>query len=245
MLNGAWPKLHWQLFDFYLRPAGAYFGLKKASQVEHVAYNYNNTGVYLTNQGLESQAKRTVTIDLIDTRGKSISHKKIRTETHPNSAKYLAPVPKRDQIKDVGFVRLLLEDAQGQLLDRNVHWLSKADDVMDWNTTNSYTTFVTNYSDFTCLQNLAPAKMQAKLTPRKGEAALVLENTSDVPAFFIRLNLLDGKDAEITPVYWSDNYVTLFPNEKLHLDVRFDRKHGRDVQVKLDGYNVKASTIKS
>ena len=28
MLNSAWPSLHWQLYDYFLNPAGAYFGAK-------------------------------------------------------------------------------------------------------------------------------------------------------------------------------------------------------------------------
>ena len=28
MLNGAWPSLHWNIWDYYMRPAGSYFGAK-------------------------------------------------------------------------------------------------------------------------------------------------------------------------------------------------------------------------
>lgn len=34
MLNSAWPGLHWQLFDWYLQPAGAYFGAKVGARSE-------------------------------------------------------------------------------------------------------------------------------------------------------------------------------------------------------------------
>jgi hypothetical protein len=32
MLNTASPSLNWQLYDYYLDPAGAYFGAKKANE---------------------------------------------------------------------------------------------------------------------------------------------------------------------------------------------------------------------
>lgn len=40
MLNNAWPSLHWNLFDYYLRPAGSYFGTKVAGRMEHVVFDY-------------------------------------------------------------------------------------------------------------------------------------------------------------------------------------------------------------
>ena len=33
MLNNAWPSLIWHLYDYYLVPAGGYFGTKKASEI--------------------------------------------------------------------------------------------------------------------------------------------------------------------------------------------------------------------
>ncbi len=32
MLNNAWPSLIWHLYDYYLVPAGGYFGTKKANE---------------------------------------------------------------------------------------------------------------------------------------------------------------------------------------------------------------------
>lgn len=57
---------------------------------------------------------------------------------------------------------------------------------------------------------------------------VTLENRSPVPAVFIRLNLVHqtrsatpghSKWAHVTPVKWSDNYVTLWPHEKMVLYV--------------------------
>jgi exo-1,4-beta-D-glucosaminidase len=36
MLNNAWPSLIWHLYDFYLVPAGGYFGTKKSCELVHV-----------------------------------------------------------------------------------------------------------------------------------------------------------------------------------------------------------------
>ena len=36
MLNNAWPSLIWHLYDYYLVPAGGYYGTKKANEPMHV-----------------------------------------------------------------------------------------------------------------------------------------------------------------------------------------------------------------
>jgi exo-1,4-beta-D-glucosaminidase len=47
MLNAAWPKVWWQLYDWYLMPTGAFYGAKKACEPVQLIYNYANRGVYL------------------------------------------------------------------------------------------------------------------------------------------------------------------------------------------------------
>ena len=32
-MNNGWPSIEWHIYDFYLRPAGAYFGTKKALRI--------------------------------------------------------------------------------------------------------------------------------------------------------------------------------------------------------------------
>jgi len=49
MLNNAWPSIYWHLFDWYLRPAGGYFGAKKANEPVHVMYSYDDRSVAIVN----------------------------------------------------------------------------------------------------------------------------------------------------------------------------------------------------
>jgi exo-1,4-beta-D-glucosaminidase len=69
-----------------------------------------------------------------------------------------------------------------------------------------------------------------------------MENRSEVPAFFISLNLVDAHGSDVTPVLWSDNYVTLWPHEKLTLTAGEWGSNGASIQVK--GVNVKAMDVR-
>src|SRR6202049_164372 len=50
MLNNAWPSLIWHLYDYYLAPAGGYFGTKKACEPLHIQYSYDDRSVVVINE---------------------------------------------------------------------------------------------------------------------------------------------------------------------------------------------------
>ncbi len=52
MLNNAWPSLHWHLYDYFLNPAGAYFGAKMANEPVHIQYSYDTRAIVLVNHTL-------------------------------------------------------------------------------------------------------------------------------------------------------------------------------------------------
>src|SRR6266478_8408430 len=49
MLNNAWPSLIWHLYDYHLRPAGGFFGSKKALEQTHVQFSYDDRTVAVVN----------------------------------------------------------------------------------------------------------------------------------------------------------------------------------------------------
>src|SRR5260370_39364516 len=55
MLNNAWPGLIWHLYDYDLRPAGGYFGSKKALEPVHVQFSYDDRGVVVVSSTQEAQ----------------------------------------------------------------------------------------------------------------------------------------------------------------------------------------------
>ncbi|MCL5280708.1 MAG: glycoside hydrolase family 2, partial [Planctomycetes bacterium] len=46
MLNAAWPKMYWQLYDWYLMPTGALYGAKKACEPLQLVYDYGDNSIY-------------------------------------------------------------------------------------------------------------------------------------------------------------------------------------------------------
>ena len=106
---------------------------------------------------------------------------------------------------------------------------------------------VSSFANLKALNNLKPASVSTSLNDAKSHSStsVTLENKADVPAFFIRLNLVDEQGEDIVPVLWSDNYVTLWPHEKLELEVSYPG-HGRQaVAVEVSSSNIESTTVQS
>lgn len=236
VLTGVGPSLHWNQFDSYLHPAGTYFGSKVGARLEHVAYNYESKDVWLINRSIDRSGARTVEVDVIGLDGSEISSTSYEIETEANTSKRLKVI---EGIKEgIVFVRLVLRDGD-EVLSRNVYWIAASNDGLDWAESTWYHTPVTSFADYKALFSLEPATVAASASAGDGGAYTVtLENESTVPAFFVRLNLVDGDEKDVNPVTWSDNYVTLWPGETLELSVRGWDEAGS--KVLIDGANVEA-----
>lgn len=251
MLNNAWPSLHWNLFDYYLRPAGSYFSAKVGARPEHVAYDYVQGAVYIINRSLDRRGQRTVEAQFLSLDGKVVSTSRATVSTEPNTSKRIPAIAASVQDgPDVVLLRLVLAAGQEAnnftALSRNVYWLARDLDVLDWPRSTWYHTPVTRYANLSALNTMPSATVAVTASPSSPGARLVrLENKSTVPAVFVRLNLVDGQGADVTPVFWSDNYVTLWPGETLELEVSEGpgpaSSRGRAVEV--SGKNVASATV--
>ncbi|RYO76972.1 hypothetical protein DL766_008710 [Monosporascus sp. MC13-8B] len=244
MLNNAWPSLHWNLFDYYLHPAGSYFGAKLGSRLEHVAYDYVKKDVHLINHSIDRKGLRMVIAEAVDMNGRVLFRHREVAQAKPNSSKSVRNLSKElSKVDGVAFLRLALWNGPKRL-SRNVYWLTKTADTLNWEDSTWYYTPVESFVNFTSLNDMKPAKISVRKSLlgglfNKGESVLVLQNHSPVPAFFVRLNLVDKHGKDVVPVFWSDNYVTLWPHEKLELRVRGTGGHA----VEISGMNVAAAKL--
>jgi exo-1,4-beta-D-glucosaminidase len=133
-----------------------------------------------------------------------------------NSTAFVIP-----QIQDLSttyFLRLQLEDSNGQTVSSNFYWLSTKDDVLDWQKSTWYYTPTSSYADMTQLQKLQPVKLalSSRAMRKEGDetAHVRISNPSRSMAFFIHLQIKQGRsERNVLPVIWQDNYFSLLPGE--------------------------------
>ena len=243
MLTGAFPSLHWNLWDYYLRPSGGYFGAKTAAgRAEHVAYDYVRRAVHLINRSLDRTGPRRIDVQVVDAAGALVYNTTVQVTTAPNTSKQAATLSADVFAKAEGvmFVKLVLTDERGDVLSRNAYWVARDLDVLDWDNSDWYYTPVSKYSDLTALSKMVPANVSATAASdgKARTTVVTLENKSRVPAVFISVSLVDAAGREVLPLTWSDNYVTLWPGETLNLTAMALEGAAAPAAVQIMGRNV-------
>jgi exo-1,4-beta-D-glucosaminidase len=230
MLNAAWPKMYWQLYDWFLKPNAAYYAVKKACNRLHLLYNYGDAGIYLVNNTFEEHPNCQAEIRVYDVDSIPLLMESIRLDLKPDSSTNLFTLPSFLFLSSTYFLDLRLRDESGHCLETNFYWLSTKPDVLDYDAKVQPWAFYTPskaYADFTQLNNLAKATIQVRQgwieAGAQWKVTVELCNESDCIAFFINATLLDEESGHrLHPVFWDDNYIHLLPKETRTLEVVFD-----------------------
>lgn len=259
MLNSVWPSFYAHLYDYYLKPGGAYYGAKKGLRPVSVVFDSYAAGdhtegkVTVVNQTLAEQDGLRVRVRIYDLDGK------VRLDRSANNirvaygeAAQALTLPRLHNMTSAYFVRCDLFDKSGKSLVENVYWQSTKDDdiggyVDDRVDDNSPLDpkRVVSWADFTALNSMPKVQLQMSGTAhgasRNDENVLItLHNPSRHIAFFERVAVTGKRDGnEILPILYSDNYVTVFPGETIHISGTYNQalKDGAPTWLKLEGYN--------
>src|SRR5216684_7689105 len=160
MLNNAWPSTIWHLYDYYLVPAGGYFGSKKAMEIAHVQYSYDDNAVAVINGYDRALKGMKVTAKVYDLEAKEKASQEAVLDLAADSSTRAFELPPKDEVGTTYFVRLELRDADGKLVSDNFYWLSNKADVMDYDKTKgtAYTPQAA-FADLTALSKLPPVQL--------------------------------------------------------------------------------------
>ena len=249
MLNNAWPSVIWHLFDYYLQPGGGYFGAKKATELLHAQYNYDDHSISLVSSQYTpaNGLKVAATVYNLDMAQKFA--KQVTVDAGPDSSQKLFALPNIDGLTPTYFLRLTVDDAGGKRLSTNTYWLSTKPEKLDWEKSTWYYTPTADFADYTALKQLATVKL--KLSSRTGQEGgndvthVTISNPGKALAFFVRLKLAKGKGGqEVLPVIYQDNYFSLLPGEKRDLTISYRSSDlgGARPAVEVSGWNVAPAT---
>jgi len=233
MLNNAWPGIYWHLFDWYLRPAGGYFGSKKANEPVHAMFSYDDRSVAVINgtqHGVRGVHLRARLYGLDGSRNFS---RDTTFDLPADTTMKLFTLP-----EPAGVTGAYFADVRVTGGSPNFYWLSTTPDVLA-DTSTWYMTPVKSFADLTALRNMPQARVRATTTSSTGKTTVTLTNSGKTIAFFVRLQVVGSDGNEALPVFWSDNYVSLLPGEARSFTARYAPRdlHGPP-HVVLSGWNV-------
>ena len=245
MLNNAWPSMIWHLYDYYLRPAGGYFGAKRAMEALHPLYGYDDHSIWVvSSQYTEAKGLKLITkIYNLDATEKFSQENTL--DAGPDSTSKIFTLPDVSGLSNTYFLVLRLQDSTGKQVGSNFYWLSTKPETIDWAKSTWWMTPTAQFADFTAISQLPKVKLKVTdRTERKGEDSIthvMIENPSKNLAFFIRLKVDKGlKGEEILPVIWEDNYISLLPGEKRDVTAtyRVSELGTAKPTVEVSGWNV-------
>ncbi len=253
MLNTAWPSFYSGLYDFYLKPGGAYYGAKKGLAPVSAVFDYYATGDHKTatirvvNQTVNDQHDLRVRVRVYDLLGRikfdqEVDHIQVRSQ----GVALALTMPSIENLTSAYFVRCELFAGSGSKLVDNVYWQSTTlDDLGSSSNDKSHGLNQASWADFTALNTMPRVQLQVdgieRTSAGKGSIIITLRNPSHYIAFFERVEVTKGKDGEeILPILYDDNYVTVFPNETVKITTTLDQAMGNDKSrpwLKVVGYN--------
>jgi exo-1,4-beta-D-glucosaminidase len=251
MLNNSWPSLIWHLYDYYLVPAGGYFGTKKACEPVHVQYSYDDNSVAVVNStyGALKGLKVSARIYNIDAKEKA-SHD-ATLDIAPDASVKAFDLPKIEGLSTTYFLRLQLQDVAGKLVSDNFYWLSTKADTLDWaKRKDTVYTPQKEFGDLTGLNSLPQVTLAVSATENRAAGrdtiTVTAKNPGSTVAFMSHLRLTRGAGGDdVVPIFWSDNYFSLLPGEERVVTASYDSwaLNGKSAVLVVDGYNIVSSSV--
>ena len=247
MMNNAWPTLHWNLYDYYMKPAGSYFGAKKANEPVHVLWDYNSKKVKVYNSTLTNYTGMQVSAaiyNIPDLTQKYTNQVILNVPADLSTTAFT--IPSISGLSTTYFVRLQLRDSSGKLVSDNVYWYSTRPDIMS-SSGNWYQTSISQYANFSGLNSLptnnsVTASASGAVNDGQETATITLNNPSTTNvAFFVHVEVTKGQGGEeAVPLTYTDNYITLWPGESTTIIAKYATANlgGQPAYVRVRGYNV-------
>jgi hypothetical protein len=233
MSSPAQPSFVWQLYHYDLEANSSLFAVMHASELVHIQFNEANGILQVINNLPEALTGAVARVAVYNLDGSLVYQNETPVTAPPDVATDLGPVALPASVSSVHFLKLELHDASGKLISGNLYWRALPE----------------HQDDLTDLAKMPAVTLEAKSerTDRDGKRFLTitLHNPGANIALMSHLQLRRKRSGErVLPAYYSDNYVSLVPNETRTITIEADEKdfNGEDALVVIDGWNVSVAT---
>jgi exo-1,4-beta-D-glucosaminidase len=269
MLNNAWPKTIWHLYDWYLRPGGSYFGVKNACEPLHVQYSYDDRSIVVVNSYYRGFPGTKIMARILDLDMKERFSKTAVIDVRPDSSERVFILPEVSDLSSTYFIDLRLQ-GPAELTSRNFYWLSTAPETLDWDRRNvisgdyhiSTWTPTRTFADYSSLNTLPQIDLHVTARSQRvgseGHSTITVHNPSPTLAFGVRLKVSrppaihvrpagpEGPpDNELLPVRWQDNYLSILPGETREATATYSTAHLSQPKpvIEVEGWDVLSKAI--
>jgi hypothetical protein len=230
MSDPAQPSFVWQLYHYDLEPNASLFAVMHASEMVHIQLNEANGQVQVINNQQAPVTGAVARVDVYNLDGSLVYEHETKLTAAPDAATNIGSVDFPAHTSAVHFLKLALHNAAGELLSGNFYWLGLPD----------------HPGDLTALNNLPTVTLTATAAELDGKIAgqrllaITLHNPTQSIALMAHVQLRRKSGERVLPVFYTDNYVTLLPDETRTIGIEAAQSDfkGDDPLIVLDGWNV-------
>ncbi|MGZ5544557.1 MAG: glycosyl hydrolase 2 galactose-binding domain-containing protein, partial [Limisphaerales bacterium] len=247
MMNNAWPSVHWNLYDYFFKPGGAYFGTKKALEPVHILYDYKTANIKVFNATLAAVTNATASVAVYNVPGLALNYSNSVTMDFPANASTTAlNISGLSGLTMTYLIRLRLADAGGRAVSENVYAYSTAPDKLG-TSTNWYHTSISAYANLTGLNSFSSntnlnAYASRQTAGGQETVTFFLTNSSASNiAYCVRAEITQGDGGlEVLPILYSDNYITIWPGDSKTITATYATSAlgGLTPSMRVSGFNV-------
>lgn len=231
-----------RMWDWSLEPTASLYHTANALEPLHAQFDYLKNTVSVTNDYYKAFDDYRVTATVYDMDSRKVWQKTASVSLPADGvANDVMKIDFPENISQVHFIHLMLEDTDGKQVSENFYWRSK-DEYKGPNTLTGPTT-----AGFQDLENMKPArvKMSYKTRVENGRflVDVTLKNTSRVIAFFNQLQMLDKELSPVRPSFYTDNFFTLLPGQRKTVTIETAAGNAQDgLTLRLKGWNIGEDT---
>ncbi|WP_255547521.1 glycoside hydrolase family 2 TIM barrel-domain containing protein [Mucilaginibacter sp. dw_454] len=224
-----WSAMRGQMYDYYLDVNACLYGLHNGSAPVHIMFNPTDSTVKVVNNTFTNYKHLTATVKLYEINGEE---KPITTLFQDLDASSVADVINiRKELKTIAadhgaFLDVRLSEGQ-KILSDNIYWLAD------------------KYGQYSGLNEMASSKVMITAQQlSKGKIAVTLSNPKAAPvAFFNRVSLINPTTKKrVTPVFYSDNYVSVLPGEQKTVVLDYNGPVAKP-KVSVRGWNLSEEMV--
>lgn len=235
-LNGCWPTIQWQIYDYFLRPTPSYYAIRKACAPVVVQLSPLDNVVTVVNTTPNALRRLQLTVHLYDAGMKRRMKRVVPCAVMADARTDVYTLPDMPAMGDLFFAALELADVTGGVLADNFYWRSTDQAGHD-------------RGCYAALNLLPRVMLEGSWKQQDGNGAMLevsLRNPTHAVALLSRLRILDAESGdEILPVFWSDNYASLIPGQRRVFTAELPSSvDGRSLQVMADGWNVEPVVLR-
>lgn len=236
-----------RMWDWSLEPTAALYAAQNACEPLHPQFDYIKNTVSIINDCYQAFYNCKVVAEIYNLDSKKVFSKEMKNITIPENG-VINDILKIDfpsNISNVHFLKLRLFNDKNKLVGSNFYWRSNSK-YKGRNTLTGPTT--AKFNDINKLkQTILKTSYRTEITNNKHFIQISLQNSGKHLSFFTQVQWLDENKKPIRPSFYTDNFISILPNEKVNITIETDMKYlpsGKSYYLVIKGFNLKERRFK-